>query len=413
MQDMMDTMDIAFPNLGIYLRNVPKSITIGNFSIALYGIVIAIGMLCGIALAAHIAKKTNQNPDTYWDISIWLIIFSIIGARVYYVIFFWDAYRDDPIQIFNLRGGGLAIYGGVIAGVITAVVYCHVKKIRPRVVLDTAAYGLILGQIIGRWANFFNREVFGGYTDNLFAMRLPIAMVRERDITADLASHIQAGTNYIQVHPTFLYESLWNLMILCIMLWYRKRKKFDGEIMLLYFGGYGLGRAWIEYIRTDQLYITGTTIPVSMVLAIVMLVASIVLDIYGRSRVKKLEQAGAARIPLWTLQIPGSESNADGQAKRRGKNPDPEDPNSFDTLEEYQKSVQENKTDETPVSTDNASAPADEKTSAPVGDTPTRTPEESEKAKSKPQNEGDAPTEVGEDPTGAADGKDQAERKSE
>jgi phosphatidylglycerol:prolipoprotein diacylglycerol transferase len=404
MQDMMDTMDIAFPHLGIYLRNVPKTITIGNFSIALYGIVIAIGMLCGIALAAHIAKKTNQNPDTYWDISIWLIIFSIIGARVYYVIFFWDAYRNDPIQIFNLRGGGLAIYGGVIAGVITAVVYCHVKKIRPRVVLDTAAYGLILGQIIGRWANFFNREVFGGYTDNLFAMRLPIAMVRERDITADLASHIQAGTNYIQVHPTFLYESLWNLMILCIMFWYRKRKKFDGEMMLLYFGGYGLGRAWIEYIRTDQLYITGTTIPVSMVLAIVMLAVSIVLDIYGRSRVKKLEQAGIARIPLWTLQIPGSGSDAAGKGSRKEREPDPEDPNAFDTLEEYQKSVQK---------ADAASAPAKEKTSSPVGDTPTTAPKESGKEESRPQNEEDAPTAVGEDPTGASNEKEQPENKSE
>lgn len=404
MQDMMDTMDIAFPHLGIYLRNVPKTITIGNFSIALYGIVIAIGMLCGIALAAHIAKKTNQNPDTYWDISIWLIIFSIIGARVYYVIFFWDAYRNDPIQIFNLRGGGLAIYGGVIAGVITAVVYCHVKKIRPRVVLDTAAYGLILGQIIGRWANFFNREVFGGYTDNLFAMRLPIAMVRERDITADLASHIQAGTNYIQVHPTFLYESLWNLMILCIMFWYRKRKKFDGEMMLLYFGGYGLGRAWIEYIRTDQLYITGTTIPVSMVLAIVMLAVSIVLDIYGRSRVKKLEQAGIARIPLWTLQIPGSGSDAAGKGSRKEKEPDPEDPNAFDTLEEYQKSVQK---------ADAASAPAKEKTSSPVGDAPTTAPKESGKEGSRPQNEEDAPTPVGEDPTGASNEKEQPENKSE
>lgn len=404
MQDMMDTMDIAFPHLGIYLRNVPKTITIGNFSIALYGIVIAIGMLCGIALAAHIAKKTNQNPDTYWDISIWLIIFSIIGARVYYVIFFWDAYRNDPIQIFNLRGGGLAIYGGVIAGVITAVVYCHVKKIRPRVVLDTAAYGLILGQIIGRWANFFNREVFGGYTDNLFAMRLPIAMVRERDITADLASHIQAGTNYIQVHPTFLYESLWNLMILCIMFWYRKRKKFDGEMMLLYFGGYGLGRAWIEYIRTDQLYITGTTIPVSMVLAIVMLAVSIVLDIYGRSRVKKLEQAGIARIPLWTLQIPGSGSDAAGKGSRKEREPDPEDPNAFDTLEEYQKSVQK---------ADAASAPAKEKTSSPVGDAPTTAPKESGKEGSRPQNEEDAPTAVGEDPTGASNEKEQPENKSE
>ena len=346
MQNMMDTMDIAFPHLGIYLRNVPKTITIGNFSIALYGIVIAIGMLCGIWLASRIAKKTGQNPDTYWDISIWLIIFSIIGARVYYVIFFWDAYKDDPIQIFNLRGGGLAIYGGVIAGVITAIVYCHRKKLRPPVVLDTACFGLILGQIIGRWANFFNREVFGGYTDNLLAMRLPIAMVRERDITPELASHIQAGTNYIQVHPTFLYESLWNLMILCIMLWYRKRKKFDGEMMLLYFGGYGAGRAWIEYIRTDQLYITGTKIPVSMLLAIVMLAASVILDIYGRSRVKKLKAAGVSRIPLWTLTAAPETGNKSEDKKTKEREEDPDDPYAFDTIDDYNKKVGEAPTKE-------------------------------------------------------------------
>lgn len=336
MQDMMNEMDIAFPNLHIYLRNVPKTITIGNFSIAIYGIVIAIAMLCGIMMASHIAKKTNQNSDTYWDISIWLIIFSIIGARIYYVIFFWDAYKDNLIQIFNLRGGGLAIYGGVIAGVITAVVYCRRKKLRPLVVLDTASYGLILGQAIGRWANFFNREVFGGYTDNIFAMRLPIAMVRERDITEELASHIEEGTNYIQVHPTFLYESMWNLMILCIMLWYCRRKKFDGEIMLLYFGGYGLGRAWIEYIRTDQLYIAGTKIPVSMVLAIVMLIASIILDIYGRSRVRKREAAGIPRkVPLWTLSVSSAEEKDEEKEEEKPENPD--DPYAFDTIDEMMK----------------------------------------------------------------------------
>ena len=299
MPDIMDSMDIAFPNLGIYLRNVPKSFTIGNFTIALYGIMIAIGMLAGIILASHIAKKTGQDPNLYWDISIWLIVFSLIGARIYYVIFFWNMYRDNLLQIFNLRGGGLAIYGGVIGGVITALVYSRVKKQNPLLLMDTAAYGLILGQIIGRWGNFFNREVFGGYTNNIFAMRLPLDMVRERDITADLASHIAEGTNYIQVHPTFLYEGLWNLGILILMLIYCNRRRFVGEITLLYFAGYGLGRAWIEYIRTDQLYIPGTKIPVSMVLAIIMVFVSVIIDIVARillhkSRIKPYVAADAA-----------------------------------------------------------------------------------------------------------------------
>ncbi len=284
MPDMMGKMDIAFPHLGIYLKDVPQSITIGSFSIALYGICIAAAMLAGILLAAHMAKKTGWDPNIIWDISIWLIIFAIIGARLYYVIFFWDAYKDNPLQIFNLRAGGLAIYGGIIACVIVVFVYCKVKKVNPFRLLDTAAYGLVLGQIIGRWGNFFNREVFGGYTDSLLAMRLPVAMVRSRDITETVASHIAQGTNYIQVHPTFLYEGLWNLGLLILMLLWTGHKKFEGEITLLYFFGYGIGRAWIEYIRTDQLYITGTKIPVSIVVSVIMIVFSVLMDIYTRKR---------------------------------------------------------------------------------------------------------------------------------
>lgn len=295
MQDMMDTMDIAFPHLGIYLRNVPKTIMIGNFSIAIYGIIIALAMICGILMAAHMARKTGLKPDTVWDISIWLIIFSIVGARLYYVIFMWDSYKDNLLQIFNLRAGGLAIYGGIIAAVITLLIYCRVKKQNPRLLMDTAAYGLVLGQIIGRWGNFFNREVFGRYTDSLFAMRIPVAMVRPMDITADIEAHMSAGTNYIQVHPTFLYEGLWNLALLIVMRLFLKHKKFDGEITLLYFGGYGIGRAWIEAIRTDQLYLIGTKIPVSMVLGIAMAVVCLILEVIARTGIRR-----GKKLPLTT-----------------------------------------------------------------------------------------------------------------
>ena len=292
MADLMGDMDIAFPNLGIYLRNVPKTIMIGNFGIALYGIVIAIGMILGLTMSARIAKKTGQDPDVIWDLAAPLIIFSILGARIYYVIFMWDFYKDDPIQILNIRGGGLAIYGGIIAGVITLYIYCKVKKQKFPLVLDTVMYGLLVGQILGRWGNFFNREVFGEYTDSLLAMRIPVSMVRERDISPLIAAHMTEGTNYIQVHPTFLYEGMWNLAVLVFLLLYLKHKKFDGEIALFYFAGYGIGRALIESIRTDQLYITGTKIPVSMVLGIVMAVSAIAADLVIRARLAQQERAG-------------------------------------------------------------------------------------------------------------------------
>ena len=285
----MKGADIAFPNIGIYFSNVPKSVSVAGFQIAFYGIIIACGMLLGIVMARWNAKRTGQNPDIYTDFALWGILFALIGARAYYVIFSWDSYKDDFMQIFNIRGGGLAIYGGVIAAVITAIVYCKRKNYNFLKFVDTAVTGLILGQIIGRWGNFMNREVFGEYTDSFLAMRLPIEAVRSRDISENVAAHIIDGTNYIQVHPTFLYESLWNLMILLIMLVYRKHKKFEGEICLLYFGGYGLGRFWIESLRTDQLLLPKVGLPVSQLLAGTIVIVSAILVITGRKKAARIK----------------------------------------------------------------------------------------------------------------------------
>lgn len=288
----MDLMDISFPNMGIYLENVPKSFTIFGFEIALYGVIIGTGVLAGILIAAWQAKRTGQDPDLYWDFAIYAVIFSIIGARLYYVIFEWDMYKDNLLSIFNIRQGGLAIYGGVIAAFTTLFIYAKVKKQNAFLMADTGVIGLILGQVIGRWGNFTNREVFGEYTNNIFAMRLPIQAVRAADISELIAAHITDGVNYIQVHPTFLYESLWNLCLLVFALLYWKHKKFEGEIALLYLGGYGLGRAWIEGIRTDQLFIPGTQLPVSQVLAVILFVGAVICDIVVRFRMsgKKLEK---------------------------------------------------------------------------------------------------------------------------
>lgn len=287
MQDIMGNMDIAFPNLGIYLRDVPKSFSVFGFTIALYGVIIAIGVLGGVLLAAHVAKLEGLDADLIWDFAIYAIIFSIIGARIYYVVFRWDAYKDNLLDVFNLRNGGLAIYGAVIAAFLTLWIYFRRKKQSFLQIADICVPGLVLGQIIGRWGNFTNREVFGEYTDNLLAMRLPAQMVRTADISETIAAHMAEGTNYIQVHPTFLYESLWNLALLCIMLVYRKHKKFEGEQWLVYLGGYGLGRAWIEGIRTDTLFIPHTTVAVSQVLAAALFVTALAADIYVRWRIGK------------------------------------------------------------------------------------------------------------------------------
>lgn len=293
MQEIMNAGDIAFPHLGIYLNDVPKGFSVFGFQIAFYGVIIGVGVLCGVLLAAYMAGLEEMDPDVIWDFAIYAIIFSIIGARLYYVVFRWDVYRDHLLEVFNLRNGGLAIYGGVIAAFLTLFVYTRVKKQSFLRMVDVCVPGLILGQAIGRWGNFMNREVFGGYTDNFVAMRLPVEAVRSRDITESVASHIAAGANYIQVHPTFLYESLWNLLVLALMLVYRRHKKFQGEIWLLYLGGYGLGRFWIEGIRTDQLYLTGTTIPVSQLLAIICVAVAVIADIVVRVRLRRRSETPA------------------------------------------------------------------------------------------------------------------------
>ena len=270
------TESINFPNLGIHLEHVGQKISVFGFDIAYYGMIIGFGILAGILMAVKEAKRTKQNPETYYDLALYAVIFSIIGARLYYVIFSWDLYKDDLLSILNLREGGLAIYGGVIAAMITVFVFSRIRKISFGLLVDTAGLGLILGQIIGRWGNFFNREAFGEYTNNLFAMQLPVSAVRTSDLTEKLMSHttVVDGVEYISVHPTFLYESFWNLCLFILLMLYFKHRRFDGEVFLLYLLGYGVGRFWIESLRTDQLLIPHINYPVSMALAATLVAVS-------------------------------------------------------------------------------------------------------------------------------------------
>lgn len=283
----MGVNDIAFPNLGIYLEDIPRKITVGGFDIAFYGMIIGFGMILACFIAAREIRNRGMDENVIWDLSLYVIICSIAGARIYYVATSWEKYKDNLLSIFNLRQGGLAIYGGVIAGAITVIVYCRKKKISFLPYVDAIVMGLLTGQIIGRWGNFFNREAFGDYTDGLFAMRLPIDAVRASDISDNIAAHIVEGTNYIQVHPTFLYEGIWNLALLIFVILYRKHKRFEGEIFCIYALLYGAGRFVIESVRTDQLLIPGTAIPISMVVAAVsVLVSGVVIVVMKRKKIQ-------------------------------------------------------------------------------------------------------------------------------
>lgn len=275
--------NINFPNLGIYLDHVGKNIMLGNFSIAYYGLVIACGMLIGIILVSYVARKLGQDPDLYFDLAIFGIIFGVAGARAYYVIFQWNYYKDDLLSILNLREGGLAIYGGIIAGCITVIVFAKVRKQSIMGLLDVSCYGMVVGQVIGRWGNFFNREAFGGYTNNLLAMQLPVSAVRQNEITQQQWDNCVTinGITYIQAHPTFLYESLWNLGLLFLLLLLLKGRRFKGQLALTYLLGYGVGRFWIESLRTDQLLIPGTGLPVSRVLAGTLVCISLLALLIG------------------------------------------------------------------------------------------------------------------------------------
>lgn len=281
---------IRFPHLGITLRYVPRWFQIFGLEIACYGIVLAIAMMTGLFLVMKIADHTGQKGDDYFDLGLITIVVSVICARIYYVVFSWDYYRSHLAEIVNIRQGGLAIYGGIAGGIVTVILFCHIRKMKYRVALDTACIGLAWGQMLGRWGNFFNREAFGGYTDGLLAMQIPLSDLRIDEVTQQMLDHQQVidGVTYIQVHPTFLYESLWNLGVFLILLLVtvKIKKKFSGMVALLYLLLYGSGRIWIEALRTDQLLIPGTQLPVSQLLSGVLVVVSALLLIIGQRKQK-------------------------------------------------------------------------------------------------------------------------------
>ena len=256
---------ISFPGLGLSFNPSRVAFSIGSKPIYWYGIIIAAGFLFAVWYALKRADQFGLTQDNIIDMLICAVPLAIIGARAYYCLFSWNLYKDDPIRVLYIWEGGLAIYGGVIGAVIGLFLYTKVKKVKTSALLDIGGLGLLIGQSIGRWGNFMNREAFGAQTDSFLRMGLT-----------------DASGATIYVHPTFLYESVWNTVGLLILHFYSKRRKFDGQIFLMYLGWYGLGRMFIEGLRTDSLYVGASNLRVSQLLAGICFLAVVIFLVYDK-----------------------------------------------------------------------------------------------------------------------------------
>ena len=228
---------ISFPFLGVEM-NPPRVFSLGPLNIHLYGLAIGLGLILAVIYACRRSKEFGLKEDDILDGVLWITPFAIICARIYYVAFSWKDYADNPMSVFAIWEGGIAIYGSVIGAVIGVIVLCKVKKLRIATVLDVTLLGFFIGQILGRWGNFFNREAFGAATDSFFRM--------------GLYNTVTGSWEYY--HPTFLYESVWNLVGFILLHFLSKRRQYDGQIALGYAAWYGLGRCFIEGLRVDSLY---------------------------------------------------------------------------------------------------------------------------------------------------------------
>ena len=255
--------NISFPGLGIDIDPI-RQFSIGPLTIHMYGVVIAFGLVLATMYCMRRSKEFGLTEDHVLDGVLWITPFAIACARAYYCIFSWELYADDPISVLYIWKGGIAIYGGVLGAIVGMIVFCRIKKISLGATLDLVLMGFLIGQAIGRWGNFFNREAFGAETESFLRMGLLNAL------TGEITYH----------HPTFLYESAWNALGFVVLHFLSKKREFDGQIALGYAFWYGLGRTFIEGLRTDSLYIPGTALRVSQLLAALSCLAAAAVLVY-------------------------------------------------------------------------------------------------------------------------------------
>lgn len=298
---------VSFPGLGLELEVSRLAFSVGGFQIYWYGVIIALGFFLGVLYVSRRAKRFGVDPDRLMDIVLVGALAGIIGARLYYVIFSWDTYKDDLLSVFNLRTGGLAIYGGIIGALLAGVIMCRVRRVKTLPCLDLAVGGILLGQAIGRWGNFFNREAFGCNTTLPWGMASPSIQTYLARHQAELAALGVTVDPSMPVHPTFFYESMWCLLGFAFLAWYTGRRRFDGELTLIYLGWYGLGRFFIEGLRTDSLMLGGVRI--SQLVALLCVAAAVITLVAVHLRIYR---AGSADyLPLYV-------HTAEGQAVVNG-----------------------------------------------------------------------------------------------
>ncbi len=304
---------VIFPGLGnISLEMNPVAFTLFGRGVAWYGIIIAAGFLLAALYVLRRAPSFGLNEDIVIDAMLWATPVAIICARAYYVTFNFDLYRDDPLSMLYIWEGGLAIYGGVIGALLTLAVFCKVRHVKFGALADLGAMGLLIGQIIGRWANFFNCAPYGG--EPALPWRMVITYSPE---SADLA---------VGYHPTFLYESLWNLLGFVLIHFYsKKHRKFRGEICLMYITWYGLGRGFIEGLRTDSLYFFGTNMRVSQFVGFASFIVGLALLIYNwMFKVHDAEEVTAlAYTPKAAVTEPAADAESTGGAAETAAEAEP------------------------------------------------------------------------------------------
>lgn len=271
----MNFDEIRFPNIGITVETDPVAFHLGSLPIYWYGVIIAVGLVLCTLLALKHAKANKFSEDMVYDVLLCALPCAIVGARLYYVACEWSYYSQDLSRIFDTRSGGLAVYGGVIGAFLGTYIMCRIRKIPFSTVADYCVVYIPLGQAIGRWGNFFNQEAFGTTTN------LPWGMTSDK-----IASYLRINCPYLDstmpVHPTFLYESLCTLTVFIILLLVRSKSTHKYEVVSMYMVGYGIARFFLEGLRTDSLYIAGTTIRTSQLLSLILVVAGLVIIIVSR-----------------------------------------------------------------------------------------------------------------------------------
>ena len=294
---------LRFPGLGWELPISRVALSIGNLDIYWYGVIIAVGFGLGLWVYLSHNRTCGIHPDEGLDVILWAMVGAIVGALAYYVAFQWDNYKDNLKEIFNLRGGGLAIYGGIIGALIVAFIVCRIKKLPMLPVADAAFPGVMLGQAIGRWGNFFNMEAFGTNTTLPWGMTSDtISAYLSRHQAALAAQGIMVDPT-LPVHPTFLYESLWNLIgVAILLLWLFPRRSYDGQITLGYTAWYGLGRFFVEGLRTDSLMWGSVRVSQALGGVLFIVAAGLMLFIFLRGRKPMtLEYIEGQKKPRFTL----------------------------------------------------------------------------------------------------------------